>query len=717
MALKRINKELHDLHRDPPSICSVGLVGDDLFHWQAIIMGPPDSPYSGGLFSLDIHFSTDYPFSPPKAKFITRIYHPNIDNHGNISVDILRDQWSPAFTTSKLLLMIYLFITNPDPDDPLVPEIAHVYKTDRDRYEATAHEWACKYAGSNPRLLENSGSSPCGKTYIMDDGSLENAIIHLKNYHDIFVNGYGKRKIFENQQILGTNRHPENEQELWKLLNELMIEDSQVISVIARGKFRQFIHKLNPAFVMPSSETVNSIIHESYNSSFSQLQQYIKKEATSISLAVDIWTAKNNQGYLGITCSFLDQKCELREVTLDVAYVRYPHTSKHILDALEDVISRWKIRDLIFTITTNNESNIKKAILNMEKVNWLGCTAHTLQLVIEKAMKPAEILIARAKHYADCLEHNEFLEENKEKINPSELLHTIMNLSTCWDPHILIRKDFRKCEQIMLSHDEQRSIQNLQSILKPFLEITELLREGIHCTYSLINPALLNIKNKKFCSENVNTMNTMEIDSEDEEFTFDERIQIVESANCTELIDEIKFFLSAAIDHYWKDLSDPKLILFSLLDPRIKRLSFISGPERSVVKDLLYEKYIEMETNIEADNHIHKYKQSQKRTSSILANLKKPVRSMGAEVIEYLDQEEIGLENSPFTWWKERKEKFPILYPFAMKYLSVYTTSTVNEKLFSEAYNLIDNGNSDIFKYLIFLKQNDKNVELINSRS
>ncbi|UZO10076.1 uncharacterized protein OCT59_001674 [Rhizophagus irregularis] len=59
-------------------------------------------------------------------------------------------------------------------------------------------------------------------------------------------------------------------------------------------------------------------------------------------------------------------------------------------------------------------------------------------------MKPAEILIARAKHYADCLEHNEFLEENKEKINPSELLHTIMNLSTCWDPHILIRKDFRK---------------------------------------------------------------------------------------------------------------------------------------------------------------------------------------------------------------------------------------------------------------------------------
>ena len=45
----------------------------------------------------------------------------------------------------------------------------------------------------------------------------------------------------------------------------------------------------------------------------------------------------------------------------------------------------------------------------MENVNWLGCTLHTLQLIIEKSIKPAEVLIARAKHYADCLKQNEFL--------------------------------------------------------------------------------------------------------------------------------------------------------------------------------------------------------------------------------------------------------------------------------------------------------------------
>ncbi|KAJ3189767.1 Ubiquitin-conjugating enzyme E2 4 [Gaertneriomyces sp. JEL0708] len=113
---------------------------------QATIMGPSDSPYSGGVFFLSIHFPTDYPFKPPKVNFTTRIYHPNINSNGSICLDILRDQWSPALTISKVLLSICSLLTDPNPDDPLVPEIAHVYKTDRARYEATAREWTRKYA-------------------------------------------------------------------------------------------------------------------------------------------------------------------------------------------------------------------------------------------------------------------------------------------------------------------------------------------------------------------------------------------------------------------------------------------------------------------------------------------------------------------------------------------------------------------------------------------
>ena len=146
MALRRIKKELLDLGNDPPEHCSAGPVSEDLFHWQATIIGPSDSPYSGGVFFLTIHFPADYPFKPPKMAFTTRIYHPNINSNGNICLDILRSQWSPALTISKVLLSICSLLTDPNPDDPLVPQIAHLFKTDNAKFNATAQEWAKKYA-------------------------------------------------------------------------------------------------------------------------------------------------------------------------------------------------------------------------------------------------------------------------------------------------------------------------------------------------------------------------------------------------------------------------------------------------------------------------------------------------------------------------------------------------------------------------------------------
>mmetsp|Transcript_10757 Transcript_10757/g.26655 ORF Transcript_10757/g.26655 Transcript_10757/m.26655 type:complete len:148 (+) Transcript_10757:93-536(+) len=146
MALKRIQRELQELGRDPPANCSAGPVGDDLFHWQATIMGPDDSPYSGGVYFLDIHFPADYPFKPPKVSFTTRIYHCNINSNGGICLDILKDQWSPALTISKVLLSICSLLTDANPDDPLVPEIAQLYKNDRSKHDATAREWTAKHA-------------------------------------------------------------------------------------------------------------------------------------------------------------------------------------------------------------------------------------------------------------------------------------------------------------------------------------------------------------------------------------------------------------------------------------------------------------------------------------------------------------------------------------------------------------------------------------------
>ena len=69
---------------------------------QATIMGPGDSPFSGGVFFVSIHFPPDYPFKPPKVSFQTKVYHPNVNSQGSICLDILKEQWSPALTISKV---------------------------------------------------------------------------------------------------------------------------------------------------------------------------------------------------------------------------------------------------------------------------------------------------------------------------------------------------------------------------------------------------------------------------------------------------------------------------------------------------------------------------------------------------------------------------------------------------------------------------------------
>eukprot|EP00656_Telonema_subtile_P019062 TRINITY_DN2035_c0_g1_i1.p1 TRINITY_DN2035_c0_g1~~TRINITY_DN2035_c0_g1_i1.p1 ORF type:complete len:151 (-),score=24.25 TRINITY_DN2035_c0_g1_i1:330-782(-) len=143
---KRIVKETARLMQEPPPGVSATPFEDNLRYFNVIIAGPSESTYEGGIFSLELFLPEDYPMVPPKVRFLTKIYHPNIDVLGRICLDILKDKWSPALQIRTVLLSIQALMSSPNPDDPLANDVADHWNNDEADALETARRWTMEFA-------------------------------------------------------------------------------------------------------------------------------------------------------------------------------------------------------------------------------------------------------------------------------------------------------------------------------------------------------------------------------------------------------------------------------------------------------------------------------------------------------------------------------------------------------------------------------------------
>jgi len=134
-AVLRLMTDLKSIQTEPPGGVSASPLSDDnIFVWNASILGPDETAWEGGVYPLRLTFSEQYPDKPPKVRFTTEVYHPNVYGDGSLCLDIIQDKWSPIYSVSTILTSIQSLLTDPNPASPANPEAAKLYENDRKSY-------------------------------------------------------------------------------------------------------------------------------------------------------------------------------------------------------------------------------------------------------------------------------------------------------------------------------------------------------------------------------------------------------------------------------------------------------------------------------------------------------------------------------------------------------------------------------------------------------
>jgi ubiquitin-protein ligase len=143
--LKRIAKEIQNYSDNPHPFVAI-FPCSNINLWKILLLGPKSTPYENGLFLLYAQFPGDYPFKAPEVRFITPIYHCNMNSQGRICHSVFDRNYSPALTFRHIIDCVYGLILTPEPEDPLDNVIASFYLSDYQTYVKNAQQFTLEKA-------------------------------------------------------------------------------------------------------------------------------------------------------------------------------------------------------------------------------------------------------------------------------------------------------------------------------------------------------------------------------------------------------------------------------------------------------------------------------------------------------------------------------------------------------------------------------------------
>lgn len=485
---------------------------------------------------------------------------------------------------------------------------------------------------------------------------------------------------------------------------KLFYKDFQPFSIVEDTGFCEFVHFLNPSYEIPTRKTISqNLIPATYEKCRAVVLEAIKT-VNKICLTVDSWTSSINEGYLAVTGHYITDDFVLNSVLLDCLLIEGSHTSEHLASEILKIINKYGISNKVQVIVTDNAANMVAAVKNELGIKHWPCYAHTLNIIVQDALKNVSALVDKCKLIVTHFKRSNLATEklikyqrNSNIQNPKKLLQDV---STRWNStYYMLRRLVELQEAVRsslalinkdlptLSNEEWTICSELIKVLKPFEQVTSKMSGEKYFTGSqivVLTNGLQNVCSKLMLQELNPSVKKVVID------------------------------LASGILTRFDNLEYNKLVgVNTFLDPRFKLFAFSSDKHKDYIKKHLIQlvtskidKQKQAQRNINID-HQHPSTvirpESEEDISvfelfdSVIKQIDIGTQTTGTstsnaiiEIDRYLAEPPLLRESDPFQWWKSHSIFYPNLSSLVKEYMNFIGTSVPCERLFSKTGIIIN---------------------------
>jgi hypothetical protein len=301
-----------------------------------------------------------------------------------------------------------------------------------------------------------------------------------------------------------------------KAFLRLFFSDFQPFSIVEDSGFIEFVNALNPSYSLPSRKSISRNL---IPLAFEECKRHVNnllRENDHICLTLDTWTSSVNEGYLAVTGHFLGSNFILNSVLLDCVLIEGSHTSEHLAEEIRKIIVEYEISNKVLVIVTDNANNVVSAVKKELKLNHWPCFGHTLNLIVQDALKKVSPLIDKCKQIVTYFKRSnaatEILVKYQRNSGSKDPKKLIQDVCTRWNSTYFMLSRFVELQEAVRSSlglidkelptitaDDWCSLADLCKVLKPFEQVTAKLSGENYLTGSQI--VVLTLGLQSVCSK------------------------------------------------------------------------------------------------------------------------------------------------------------------------------------------------------------------------